>query len=203
MTRLARTRSQQHYVASPRRVGSSLKHKASQSRLHIPKRRKVVAAGGAANEGATSALANQIVSPPPSEDEADRGTDVFDDDTDLTSASHSQRSKSSSTRSHGIPLDSQTGSQRANRRASSHVRGRTWLDGISSVSNDISGNSGNGSPRKRKRLSQVNTPRQGSPSPGNRSGSDTADSGSWVEMEDGEEKPEFMSESELHLRFLR
>lgn len=187
-----RLRSQQHFVVSPRRISSPLKHKTSHSRLHIAKRRRVGANGaGGDPKGATSALATEVLSSPDSDDEVEAESDHMEEP-----SSGSTRSASSSKRSEGVPLDSQAGSQRANRRTvSAQVRGKARAGGVATVLNDVFGEEGSVSPRKRKRGSAVTTPQHVSPSPG-RSGSDTGDSGSWIEVDDGEDEPDLIPESE-------
>lgn len=198
MNRLARTRSQ-HFVASPRRVGTPLKHKASLGRLHTTKRRRVVSGtGGNVNGNGSTRLSTEIVTVSDSEDEADLEVDGDGDETDQTSAttaSHSDASK----RSNGAPLDSQAGSQRANRRpVPRQVRGKAKPGGVITVLNDVFGDEGNISPRKRKRGSAATTPLQAA-SPG-RSGSDTGDSGSWIEVDEGEhDQGEIIGESKSAL----
>lgn len=161
MNRLVRTRSQ-HFVASPRKIGSPLKHKHSSGRLHATKRRRV-------GSGTTSGLAVSHVAPSPP---------VSDDESTVDITSGSSRASRTS-----HPLDSDSGAHRANR----GVKARGKSKAV--VIDDVFGSDESSlSPRKRKRGEGIRAT-DGS--------DDTGDSGSWVEMDEDEDEPEFIVESEF------
>lgn len=174
MDRLARTRSQ-HFVHSPRRVGSPLKlrHNSTVNR-HTTKRRRL----GSNVNGHGSLRNGNIV------------------DLTHTSGSESEDSAPETSRQRAvIPLSSEVGAQTVNRHgrkgghlANGVVGGKKDIKGKGKVAlpppppeSVIFSSEDGSSPRKRKRT---------------HSGSDEGDSSSWIELDEDEAEPEFIAEGE-------
>ncbi|ORY26231.1 hypothetical protein BCR39DRAFT_541526 [Naematelia encephala] len=163
---LARTRSR-HFVSSPRRVASPLKHKHSSiPRLPLKRRRL----------GTSTTFA------------ASKVTDVDVDDEDEDIAETEMLNISAGRRR--VALSAETGASNANRsKAKRRDPGPSRLGGRDVEDEDVFlSTDDEASPRKRKR----SHPDSGSAS--------AAETGSWVEVDDGDEdEPEFIAESDQHL----
>lgn len=190
MNRLNRTRSQ-HFVASPRKVASPMKHKLGHALgLGRNTKRRRVGTSGVATVGI--------------DDEEDLEEVENDDQSSVRRNQGRGRDKSRGWE----PLSSEGGLQRVNRGTEAFGgkgekgRGRASM---MSDKRDVF----DGSPRKRKRGSapvsvvqetmEQDEMEDGDEGAGSQTGGSVAGSGSWIEIDDedqDEEEPEFIAESE-------